>query len=571
LQKGKYFKYILKSCGDTVYKKFVKISIQKAIISFFELVGLAGLFSIITILLNENSLDKYRNKVETIIGLSFSTTQFVTLSLFGTLLFFVLKNLISFKIENNALKLNEKIIASLNEQLIRNYFTKGYWHLNNEKMFNLTHKASVVPGQFGRTVVKSVWQLISEFTILVFFLVLAFSTSFTFSSLLILLSIPVTVFAFKRIKNVAKETGSAKLKQQPKTAREQYDLFIGFIEMKIYGSAEHFITLYLKSLDKLNKLKTRENRLILLPKRLLEVLAVLIIAMIYLLHTLSQNLGFNSSIVLDVGLLGLFGYKVLPGVARIIESLVQLGSTEMVRLTLYQNLVKSKPVASLPIDSFELLEFQNVNFAFGDKKILENFFFTLKKGEIIGIMGESGTGKSTMAKIILGLIKADSGEIRINGTPTSLYLNESWQKMFGYIGADAFMIDGTLFENIAFNKGSLDRAKIHGLLDQCQLSEYKENDIQIGEMGNKLSSGLKQRMALARALYHDPEILILDEFSSNLDYKNEDELLTLIEQLVLEKSKTVLIISHRPRTMRVASKVYELENGKLRLKIIEES
>jgi ABC-type transport system involved in cytochrome bd biosynthesis fused ATPase/permease subunit len=401
--------------------------------------------------------------------------------------------------------------------------------------------------------------------------VLAFSTSFTFSSLLILLSIPVTVFAFKRIKNVAKETGTEKLKQQPKTAREQYDLFIGFIEMKIYGSAEHFITLYLKSLDKLNKLKTRENRLILLPKRLLEVLAVLIIAMIYLLHMLSQNLGFNSSIVLDVGLLGLFGYKVLPGVARIIESLVQLGSTEMVRLTLYQNLVKSKPVESLAIDSFELLEFQNVNFAFGDKKILENFFFTLKKGEIIGIMGESGTGKSTMAKIILGLIKADSGEIRINGTPTSLYLNESWQKMFGYIGADAFMIDGTLYQNIAFNKGGVDKAKIHGLLDQCQLSEYKENDIQIGEMGNKLSSGLKQRMALARALYHDPEILILDEFSSNLDYKNEDELLTLIEQLVLEKSKTVLIISHRPRTMRIASKVYELENGKLRLKIIEES
>ncbi|MFY0674916.1 MAG: ABC transporter ATP-binding protein [Bacteroidia bacterium] len=571
MSRGKYFKIILKGCGNSVYKKFISISIQKAIISLFELVGLAGLFSIITILIEDSVLQQYIHHIDSFFGLGLSKSQFIVIALTCVLLFFGLKNFLSYHIEFKSLKLADRIIKSLNERIIRNFFAKGYWHFNDEKMFNLTHKAFVVPDQFGRRVVVAVWQLISEFTILLFFVILAFSSSFTFSALLIVLSIPVSAFALKKINSKAKTLGQARNEQQPKTARELFDLFTGFIEMKIYNRSEQFIDQYLKSLGKLNKLKIKENRLSLLPKRILEILTVVIIGLIYGFHIVGQKLGFNTNLMVDVSLLGLFGYKVLPGIARIIESMVQLGNTEIVRLTLYQNLERPQQIQFKELDTFKSLSLENINFSFGEKRILKNFSLSINRTDIIGIMGGSGTGKSTLAKIILGLIKADEGFFFINGNETQLHLNDSWQKKFGYIGADSFMLDGTVSENIAFSKENINFKRVNRLLTECQLAEYKNNDINIGEVGSKLSTGLKQRLALARALYQKPEILILDEFSSNLDYKNEDDLLELISSVVKKESTTVIIISHRPRTMRIAKKVYELENGSFGLKTIKQT
>lgn len=571
MQKGKYFKFIIKSCGNAIYKQFISISIQKAVISLFELIGLAGLFSIITVLINENALENYHSKVETHLGIGLSQAQFIIGTLFGILIFFGIKNMLSYYIDAKSLILIEKLSKALNERIIRNFFEKGYWHFKGEKMFSLTQKASTIPNEFSYTSLKAFWQLISEFTILTLFIILSFSTSLIFSSLLILMSIPVAFYAFNRIKTKAKAAGSARLNQQPKTARELYDLFTGFVEMKIYSSAEHFLALFLNSLEKLNKLKTKENKLSLMPKRILELLAVLVVIIIYLIHLIGENLGYNTSILLDVGLLGIFGYKILPGAARIIESLVQLSNTELARYSLYENLKPILKVNYEDIDYFQFLEFENINFSFGDKVILNDFSFSIKKGDLIGLMGASGTGKSTMAKVFLGLLKADSGTIKINGKPCNIYLNENWQHKLGYIGAESFMLDATIYENIAFSKESIDEDKVQTLLTQCQLSEYINNNISIGELGNKLSSGLKQRIALARALYHDPEMLILDEFSSNLDYENEDLLLDQIEKLAHSRETTILVISHRPRTMKIADKVYGLENGRLKLKVVEDT
>ncbi|MGB0431605.1 MAG: ATP-binding cassette domain-containing protein, partial [Bacteroidia bacterium] len=489
LHKSKVLINILKRCGKGYYSSFIKISILKVSNTFLEMLGLAMLFSTLTVLLKANALDKYLEKINSFSTFNFNQNEFTILLLIALLLFFIIKNIISYQIESAGIRFIEKVIYTLNDKIVRGFYARGYWFLKGEKTFGFAQKSGGMSYEFGMQVLKSTWQLISDASLLLFFSALAAYTSFMFSALLLTLSLPLTFIINKKLKVKAKKVGEAKIKQVPKNSRNLFDLFTGYIEMRVYGSTEQFISKYLSSVKKLTALKTAQTKLNLFPKRLLELLAVVVVISIYLLHLWRTNSGYASDFIIDFGLLGLFGYKVLPALARMVESSIALSNSSKSRASILKNLEPTKALNNQCInEKLQQISLNSISLSFDNKKILHGLNFEIKAGEIIGIMGPSGSGKSSFTKVLLGLLKPHSGSFFVNNTLFDVYLNQSWQKKFGYIGETCLMLDSNVYNNVAFNtEGKIDIEKIETVLKSCELGEFIGANPNVGDMGSNLS------------------------------------------------------------------------------------
>ena len=208
---------------------------------------------------------------------------------------------------------------------------------------------------------------------------------------------------------------------------------------------------------------------------------------------------------------------------------------------------------------------KKINFNFNEKKvIIKDISLCINKGECIGIIGESGTGKTTLINIIMGLIKPIDGSIEVDGIKKNLN-SDNWYKKISHIPQDIFLLNDNIRNNIAFgNNKNIDDNKILNIINKVRLDNFLKNqenglDTYIGDKGSKISGGEKQRFAIARALYKDSELLIFDEPTSALDQDNALGIMELIKSL--QKNKTIIIISHNKDLINFADKIFNLDKG----------
>ena len=231
--------------------------------------------------------------------------------------------------------------------------------------------------------------------------------------------------------------------------------------------------------------------------------------------------------------------------------------------------MKMKPNINSFSEKFSKLEIVNLSFNYNTEKpnILKDINLTVKSGDLVGIIGQSGEGKSTLIDLILGLLKPTKGSIIINEYD-NYYNSSSWKNKIGYVPQNIFLTDDTLKRNIAFGVEDelINENQIYNAINSAQLGDLVKNSNEgietiVGERGIKLSGGQRQRIGIARALYHNPEILILDEATSSLDVKTEKEVMKSIN--LLSKSKTIIIATHRLSTVENVDYLYKVEKGKL--------
>lgn len=269
-------------------------------------------------------------------------------------------------------------------------------------------------------------------------------------------------------------------------------------------------------------------------------------------------------------------YRISQGMASISFDFPSLNALEKVILEedvdgvqVDQAKVVEETINQLKIKDFSSLAMDNVSYRYpsGDRNVLNNVSFEIKKGMSVGIVGSSGGGKTTTADLLLGLLSPVEGEIYIDNYKLSSVINE-WHSMIGYIPQQIFILDGNVRDNIAFGipPEEVGEEKIWTVLKDAALDEFVKElpeglDTELGERGIRLSGGQRQRIGIARALYKSPSVLFFDEATSALDGKTESEIMESIRAL---KGKiTMVIITHRLSTIEHCDHVYRVEDGNI--------
>ena len=215
--------------------------------------------------------------------------------------------------------------------------------------------------------------------------------------------------------------------------------------------------------------------------------------------------------------------------------------------------------------SFEGADVGNVNFSYAEEIILDNVSLDIKKGKVLGIHGVSGSGKSTLLKLLMRFWDVNTGEIHISGKNIKNVNTEDLRKMIGYVTQETVIFQGTIADNIRVSKQDASLEEIYNAAKKASIHDFISSlpngyNTNVGELGDSLSDGEKQRIGLARAFLHDGDFLLLDEPTSNLDVLNEG---IILKSLSGESAgKTIVLVSHRKSTMSLVDETYEMANGR---------
>lgn len=318
-----------------------------------------------------------------------------------------------------------------------------------------------------------------------------------------------------------------------------------------------------------------------MPNRIVELvfIAGLLIAAVF-----CTGDGENASMfVTQLGVFGVAATRILPAISNIaiyMNNLIYFRPTVEATCISMQNFGNDHSIVTSSLNdknSFvDKICIRNVSWKYTENAdyILENISLDIHRGEAVALIGASGAGKTTLADIILGLLKPLQGNVTVDGR--DIHENPiMWSQIVGYVPQSLFLLDDTIRNNIAFgvSEEEIDDDKIWRALEEAQLKNMVENlpnglDTNLGEQGLKVSGGQRQRIAIARALYFDPDILVLDEATSALDTDVEAAVMESVD--ALHGRKTLIIVAHRLSTIQKCDKIYEIADRGLRLKSREE-
>ena len=312
-----------------------------------------------------------------------------------------------------------------------------------------------------------------------------------------------------------------------------------------------------------------------IPKYILELLGYgsVILIIIYIISFEDKNF-INYLPILSV--YALAGLKLLPAFQAIYSCVSGIKSNIQAFEVLKEDISKSKYELIESQDDKDLpqinskIELKDISFAYPNKKnlILSNFNLSLPIKKVIGIVGETGSGKSTLIDIILGLIEPQSGGLYLDGKKLLNKQKRAWQNQIGVVPQNIFLMNKSIKENIAFelDPKTIDEEKIFNALKLSRLDKFVStlpNGINtiVGERGVQLSGGQCQRVGIARALYNDPEFLLFDEATSSLDGITEKLIMDAIQDF--SGNKSIIIITHRLSTIKICDNIFLIENGKV--------
>ena len=402
----------------------------------------------------------------------------------------------------------------------------------------------------------------------------------TMTFLIVALLAIVTLFISKVIKKRLKTIGNASREEQANLYKWVLQSATGIKDVKVLGKEKYFTNQYSKTAWKYAEYQTWNTVLSNAPRLLIETIAI-----IGILAYMAMNifLGFDTKNM--IGLIGAFGVaalRLLPSVNRINTFIANISYFEPALDFIYdtvdmaelQNITgvleqKEKEKEGQTLTLEKSIELKGITYAYPNttKLIFDKADMSISAGKSVGVVGSSGAGKTTIVDILLGLLKLQSGSIESDGK--NIFDNMSaWLANIGYIPQNIYMLDDSIRKNVAFGVEDefIDDDRVWAVLEEAQLKEYVEQledglDSEIGERGVRISGGQRQRLGIARALYHNPELLVFDEATSALDNDTETAIMEAVEKL--HGRKTMVIIAHRLRTIENCDIIYEVKDGKI--------
>ena len=548
------------------------------VLAMLEMIGIVSILPFIAVLMSPELID-----TNIVLNAAFNTsslfgieTKNEFLFLLGIVVFLILITTLTFKFLTFYVQL--RFTASLNYKLAKR-FVEGYlhqpysWFLNRHSADlgkNILSEVSFVISQGVSPMIDFIKQSVVGLTIItmLFFVdpILTLIVGLTFSSAYGLI--------YLIIKKFMSHIGQSRLNANKWMFTSISDAFGAIKEIKVSGQEQTYVNRFSEPAKILAKVSALSGVISQLPRFVLEAITFggMLLIVLYLM---SQKGNFITTLPI-IALYAYAAYRLIPTIQQVYTSLITLRFVGPALDALHKDLKSLKLSDFKQSDDFlplkKSITLKNINFNYpnSSRTALKNIHFSIDAKTSFGIIGATGSGKTTVVDIILGLLEAQQGMLEVDGKEINKFNSKDLQRSIGYVPQHIFLSDDSVAANIAFGiqNENIDYKAVERAAKIARLHEFVADELPqkyqttIGERGVRLSGGQRQRIGIARALYNNPKVLILDEATSALDNNTEKQVMNEIKKL--EKDITLVMIAHRLSTVKECDSIILLEKGEIK-------
>ena len=542
--------------------------------SFMEMLSI-GTIPILALAIvdTEQFISYLPNNIKINFLISLEKTYLISLLCIFIGIVFVLKNIILalfVYFQHNVIK---SIKIHISNTLIKKYLSQNYLFFVNKGISLITRGIIVDTGNTTIFILNHI-NLLKEITISIgIFLLLIFVDPILSIIILGSLSLVIFIYIFYTKNSIYKRGYEINLFTE-KVINSINQITGSIKDVKLFGSEKYFVDYFGNLLKAAESRAAKNSFLSSLPKNLLELFVIFLILGILVSYS---SLGVQISELLPfISLFVVSALRLMPGFNNISNSILNIKKTTPnfdYILNEYNSLEEKNEKI------FNNLETKNMNFKksisikdvkfkypHSENYVIDRFNLEIYAGEKLGIIGKSGSGKTTLINLISGLLKPSDGKIYIDDIDLE-DINQRWKYLIGYVHQDTFILNDTIKNNIAFgkyDKNDYDK-KILDALKKAQIDKFvssleKGINTKMSDNGKNLSGGQRQRLGIARAIYNNPQLIILDEATSSLDIETEDNFID--EIFSNSREKTIIFISHKKRSLNKCDRIFDLTNKK---------
>jgi ATP-binding cassette subfamily C protein len=558
---------------DPLTRKRLPVSALMGLtVSVMEAGGIGMLYPFLLGLSDPASMDRMLGKINQLTGWSVGEGGFALFGIMAGLLL-VAKNLLAIGVSFWQTRFLYEAEGKLSERLVKAYMDMPYLKLSQCNSAELVSNVHNVVGTVIGALVLPILGLMTEATMVAATILVLIAVdpviAISVGGFLTVTALLLQIMLRRRLRRL----GQISLQSNSGILHSLNHIFGGIREIRIYCRQEAFFAQFKKQRKLLTEFRRSQVFLNSLPRYYLELMLLLGIGIV-LAAAMSERSRANLIATMVVFIAG--GLRLMPSYNRVMALAQQIRVALPAAFRLEEEFIRTKPdelrsaaSSAESISNKQGLEIEGLTFTFPEtgQKIFDNLNLTIAKGEVVGLVGSSGAGKTTLIYLLLGLYRAAAGRILVDGVNIETNL-DAWRSRIGYVPQDIYLLDDTMRANIAFgidpakvNEKALQRAVVQAELSDLVASLPKGMDTRLGERGVRLSGGQKQRISIARALYGNPEYLILDEATSALDNETESKITETIN--TLHGEHTMLIIAHRLSTVKQCDRLILMRDGQV--------
>jgi len=566
-------KKIIKLLSHREQKIGFMLLLMTLVMAFLDMIGVASIMPFIAVLANPQIIETNLILSKLFIFFEFEKKDDFILFL-GLAAFALLVFSLAFKSLTTYMQLRFALMHEykLGKRLVEGYLYQPYkWFLNRNSAeiskSILSEVSAIVNG-----CLMPMMSLVSQGAVAIAIMGMILFVN-PMASLIVCLVLGLAYgLIYKAVSNFLNKLGVKRAQANELRFKVISEAFGAFKEVKVGGLERFFIDHFSTPAKNYAEKEATASIVRQLPKYALEMVAFggMLLALLYII----AQKGFTDAIPI-IALYAFAGYRFMPALQQIYSSLTQLKFVGPVLDSIYEDLIslekETENNKKEKIDFKDSIELKKVFFTYPNESqpVLKNINLSIKCKQKIGIVGGTGSGKTTTVDLILGLLKPERGSLTVDELEINSQNYRRWQSMIGYVPQQIYLSDESIAENIAFgvDKEDIDYKAVERVAKIANLHDLVNNELKngyqsvVGERGIRLSGGQRQRIGIARALYHNPKLLIFDEATNSLDNLTEKAVIESIQNI--DEDITIIMIAHRLNTVRNCDTIFLIEGGNL--------
>ena len=566
-------KKIIKLLSHREQKIGFMLLLMTLVMAFLDMIGVASIMPFIAVLANPQIIETNLILSKLFIFFEFEKKDDFILFL-GLAAFALLVFSLAFKSLTTYMQLRFALMHEykLGKRLVEGYLYQPYkWFLNRNSAeiskSILSEVSAIVNG-----CLMPMMSLVSQGAVAIAIMGMILFVN-PMASLIVCLVLGLAYgLIYKAVSNFLNKLGVKRAQANELRFKVISEAFGAFKEVKVGGLERFFIDHFSTPAKNYAEKEATASIVRQLPKYALEMVAFggMLLALLYII----AQKGFTDAIPI-IALYAFAGYRFMPALQQIYSSLTQLKFVGPVLDSIYEDLIslekEKENNKKEKIDFKDSIELKKVFFTYPNESqpVLKNINLSIKCKQKIGIVGGTGSGKTTTVDLILGLLKPERGSLTVDELEINSQNYRRWQSMIGYVPQQIYLSDESIAENIAFgvDKEDIDYKAVERVAKIANLHDLVNNELKngyqsvVGERGIRLSGGQRQRIGIARALYHNPKLLIFDEATNSLDNLTEKAVIESIQNI--DEDITIIMIAHRLNTVRNCDTIFLIEGGNL--------